>query len=178
MRSLPATSLLLLLLMTGCSVEPAPTAALDSSTGTLELEVASKGAVLESATGSGHFNDPRAEGHVTLRIFSFSAVKASDGTTSGQWQLKNPSFPVRVHGTVECLTVIGNEAWFAGTTTQSDRPGQIGVGRRFRVVDNGEGGSSVADQFSLAHPGSAQVWCDSAPEADVFDIEHGNIQVR
>jgi hypothetical protein len=124
-------------------------------------------------TGSGHFVDVRLA-EPGFRNFAFTAH-----SDNGQWQLDNRAFPTRIHGSVECLTVVANEAWFAGPTTQSSDPTQIGVVRGFRVVDNGQGHGSPPDQITFAHaPESAQAWCDATPPRPLVDIEKGNIQVH
>ena len=130
------------------------------------------------ATGSGHRVETRGDDPELFRNFSFAAH--SDG---GQFQIVNRTFDIRLHGSLECLTVVGNEAWFAGHVTQSSDPNRIPVGsiRAFYVVDNGEGNGDPPDQ--IAHSTrlrtiSAQQWCDIAPVRDLFDIEQGNIQVQ
>ena len=151
------------------------------------------------ATGSGHRVDTRGDDPELFRNFSFAAH--SDG---GQFQIVNRTFDVRIHGAIDCLTVVGNQAWFAGPTTLSTRPGLIGLARGFRVVDNGQG-NGVQDEITLAPllggcplciKISAQEWCDFQLTPDnVVDIgdkfpfgettvlelnpvENGNIQVR
>ena len=137
------------------------------------------GGVTERATGSGHFDDFRFPPDEELRTFSFTALAKAGGGTTGQWELQNRNFPVRIHGVVECISVIGNEAWFAGTTTLSDDEANVGVVRAFRVVDNGEGGTSAPDEISFAPAWpSAQDWCDDTPGIATWPIEAGNVQVR
>ncbi len=138
------------------------------------------GGVTERATGSGHFDDDRFP-DAEFRNFSFTALAKADGSMTGQWEVKNRSFPVRVHGVVECISLngTGNEAWFAGTATQSDDEAQIGIIRAFRVVDNGEGSGAAADEVSFAFAvDNAQGWCDDQPGFPTNPIEEGNVQVR
>ncbi len=98
----------------------------------------------------------------------------------------NRTFDVRIHGFIDCLTVVGNEAWFAGHVTQSNEDFRVGGIRGFRVVDNGEGEDDPPDQIAhstllpLSDPlvETAQDWCDKTPEnRRLLDIEQGNIQV-
>lgn len=135
-------------------------------------ETAGKGGSAAKATGSGHFFDERGDGG--YRNFSFTAQ-----STGGQWQLVSRAAEVRVHGSVDCVSVVGNEAWFAGPTTQSDVPEQIGIVRGFYVVDNGQGNNNPPDQISLAFPaGDAQAWCDIMPQTSLNDVENGNVKVH
>jgi len=142
------------------------------------LSAALSGGVVEKVTGSGHFDDfrfPDAE----FRTFSFTVREKADGGTSGQYELHNPNFDIRVHGEIECVAVAGNEAWFAGPTTLSSDENQIGVNRAFRVIDNGEGSGASADEVSFAvGVGSAQDWCDAMIPFGTNPIESGNVQVH
>jgi hypothetical protein len=136
------------------------------------------GGLTERVTGSGHFDDVRFP-DAEFRSFSFTALAKADGSVTGQWELNNRNFPVRIHGVVECVSVNGNEAWFAGTTTQSDDEAQVGVIRAYRVVDNGEGSGAIADEVSFSPAvGNAQAWCDAQSALVTNPIEEGNVQVR
>ncbi len=126
------------------------------------------------ATGSGHMVDTRGA-NPDFRNFSFVAH------SNGQFQVVNRTFDVRLHGSVECVSVVGNQAWFAGTVTQSNDPGRVGRIRGFRVVDNGEGKNHPPDQIANSvrlRTISAQDWCDLTPVRALLDIEQGNIQVH
>jgi hypothetical protein len=132
------------------------------------------------ATGSGHFVDPRGgpdAGEPALRNFSF--VAHSNG---GQFQVVNRTFDIRLRGSIECVNVVGNEAWFAGIVTESTRPELIPAGsfRVFYVVDNGEGrggADQIAHSVRLTRV-PPQTWCDVTPRRTLLDIEQGNIQVH
>lgn len=174
--SLVCTGLFALLLITGCA--EAPTAPALDAAPAFDGETASKGGKVASATGSGHFIDVRFP-EEELRTFSFNAKEFADGSANGQWQLNNRNFPIRLHGEVECVSVLGNEAWFAGATTNSDDPDQVGIIRGFYVVDNGEGGNAAPDQISFAFGlSSADFWCDLQPRVALNDVEKGNVQVK
>ena len=59
--------------------------------------------IVAAATGAGHFQIG-----TELRTFSFTAVKDSDGNTSGQAQLDNRSQAAVDHISIDCLNVIGS----------------------------------------------------------------------
>ena len=127
-------------------------------------------------TGSGHLIDTRGANPELFRNFSFTA--RSNG---GQFQVVNRTFDVRIHGSVECLTVVGDTAWFAGSVTQSNEADRVGNIRGFLVVDNGEGKKNPPDQIAhsrLLTTVSAQDWCDFTQLRPLLDIEQGNIQVH
>ena len=118
-----------------------------------------------------------------LRTLSFVAIRHGDGQVSGQWELNNRANDTRLHGSVTCLTVIGNRAWIGGITDQSTNPTTPeGSGVSWRVVDNGEGAEAPPDQLSLTFvnlaPGVPELRCRNAPPYPVLPVEAGNIQVR
>lgn len=161
------------LLTGGCTDAPTEPQPVDS-----ELLAPSFAMVTERATGSGHFDDFRYP-DPQFRSFSFAAIEKADGGVTGQWELNNRNFPLRIHGVVDCISVSGNQAWFAGATTASDDELQIGVIRAFRVIDNGEGMDAEADEVSFSPAVlSAQDWCDAQLPQDTNPIEEGNVQIN
>jgi hypothetical protein len=186
MKYLSVTSVLLLLIMsvTGCNEEAAPTE--NSST---PVEMAGKYIGDHLNKGGG----PSTNGQAILpeealfgyfQNFSFHARENEDGSVTGsiEFNCRQP-WSGRVHGTIDCMTIEGNQATMSGVVTHSDIPGyQPGRLFWFRVVDNGEGNNSAADQFSdvWGLPEGYSLPCtESLPfNFDMFDIEHGNIQVK
>jgi len=130
-----------------------------------------------SASGSGNFRWPGG----TYRTFTFAANTFADGTTNGNWQV-GLSSGGNYHGTVECLVVVGDEAWFAGPTTDATEIDELGIIRGFRALDLGKG--NPPDRISLAWDVSESFetsagWCAYRPEfAELMDIENGNVMVR
>lgn len=149
--------------------------------------------VVHSATGSGGLRDDLWGGE--YRSFAFTAVQHSDGTTTGELQIKNRYQQVVIHMRVESLFVYGNVAGLAGTITKCDAdPIRVGNWGACVVADNGEGKMALPDQFSgLYWYYANQGWPEStddlamlfvflfyfAPdEIGIFNAETGNIQVR
>jgi hypothetical protein len=109
-----------------------------------------------SAAAAG--GNPTAAGHANLtvgdgltRTFSFAAVQRADGTVTGQGQVNNPSFPIRIHFRIDCLKFDGDNRIIAsGPITQSSDPATIAVGRIsvFAVEDNGEGENAPPDRIT------------------------------
>jgi hypothetical protein len=140
---------------------------------------ASSQGVVQSATGSGHF-----ESGGELRTFAFSAVQRADGTVQGEWQVvSRVGAGTKLHGDVVCVSVLGNRAWVGTRIESSDNPVVvIGSEGGFRVVDNGEG-NDPPDQTSVAFfngpAGFAQNYCNNRPAAPPLNaVLNGNIQVR
>jgi len=137
--------------------------------------------VVASATGSGQI-------HVSgdLRTFTFNAQTDSSGTTTGQTQAISRAGGIKWHGTLNCLSVVGNVATMSGVVTDISpaTPPFFVVGSPilFQVIDNGEGSNPPPDLISLTFffgtpPGTT---C-TAPGLGVFatiPVEHGNVQVH
>lgn len=144
-----------------------------------EIMALSEG-VETSATGSGHFVQANGE----LRKFTFSAVRHADGGVSGQYQLVAGNGDLVAHGSVDCLTTAGNEAWIGGPLERNNVGAPFDSGW-FRVADNGDGGSGVADGISLLVVAvdptgdAARAFCADMPGAPALnDLIAGDISVR
>jgi len=112
--------------------------------------------LLTAAAAAG--GSPKASGHANLtvgdgqtRTFSFAAVEHADGTVTGQGQVNNPSFPIRIHFGIDCLKFDGNNRVIAsGPITQTSDPDIVAVGRIavFAVEDNGAGANAPPDRIT------------------------------
>lgn len=137
---------------------------------------ATPGSVVARATGSGHY---RAGADNLLRTFSFSVIKHADGRVTGQFQMNNRGRDVMAHGTVTCLSIVGNEALIGGVV-ESVRAGgpttiEIGQARGWIAVDNGEGGGEEPDRISgFRGLENCEIW----PPWGTSAIEAGNIQIK
>ncbi len=141
-----------------------------------------KGAVVQSATGSGHFifNEE-------LRVFTFNAKLKADGTVSGHFNLYRHDGGTHVGGSVILLDIQGNVAYFAGVVEVSnlgDDP-SFGVGSYviWSAKDNGEGANYPPDEISLLIGSSGWTQADvenyyNSTIYGYYDVEDGNIQVR
>jgi hypothetical protein len=162
--------------------------------------LAALGALLASAAAGG--GNPSASGHANLsvgdgqtRTFSFTAVQHRNGTVTGQGEVNNPSFPIRVHFVIDCLKFGGgNRVIASGPVTQSSDPGTIAVGRIsvFAVEDNGEGANAAPDRITTIPDYAPPKSCNdfSVSDSGLRDdtsgivvrpwraIEAGQIQVR
>jgi hypothetical protein len=154
--------------------------------GTLALPLAAVAggpSIVASATGSGHFQYPSPTGGTALRTFSFEAHAYSDGTVSGNAQVKNRATDQTLNIHIDCLNIMGNLAVISGTAWSATGPGNTdGDGAIFAVIDNGEGTNAAPDQATYAYTGSGLVCTDAHSPADLdpslfYDVEGGNIQV-
>ena len=161
--------------------------------------LAALGSVIGSA-GAG-VGSPGASGHANLtvgenqtRTFSFGAVERADGTVTGQAEVNNPSFPIRVRFAIDCLEFDGNRVIAGGPVTYSSNPSTIAVGRFsvFAAEDNGEGAEAPPDRITTVPDYAPPKSCDdfSVSASGLRDdttgvvvrpwreIEAGQIQVR
>src|ERR687886_376759 len=108
----------------------------------------------ESANGQGSLLVQDANGNTVRRQFAFSARRNADGTVTGNAVLHNPAFTnangqkYQLQIDISCMKVIGNIAFFGGTTRRTNDPSLVDA-VYFSVQDNGEPGKGN-DKISRA----------------------------
>jgi hypothetical protein len=110
--------------------------------------------------------------------FSLSAVQHADGTVTGQWQdtVFGRSAPaVAIHIAVDCLVVVGNDAWVSGMITRPDS--LAGLRAITRVRDNGTSANDPADQISFTFINIGAT-CTDQPNLPLFDLINGQVTVQ
>lgn len=154
------------------------------------------GGVSAAATGSGHVKRPDG----SIRKFTINAVKHANGGVSGNYDLELGPLQLlkddgitppllRFHGTITCMTVIGNSAYLGGEV-RSHQNGELFFGRddftgvAIELIDHGEGPQAAPDEISSLFvyfpetPSTPQDYCDDPTPGPVFPIDQGNISVR
>ncbi|HEX9973969.1 MAG TPA: hypothetical protein VGD14_18000 [bacterium] len=118
------------------------------------------------------------------QTFAFHAREFKDGTVEGSFETKNLAYPLRMHGSINCLNVSGKVAIMSGTiiqVTMSDWDFLVGWDIWFKVVDNGEG-QNEPDEWSDLYLFYDLADCNSPQpypfEAGLIPIEAGNVQVK
>ena len=110
--------------------------------------------------------------------FSLSAIERDDGTVSGQWQdtvFGRGTAAVGLHVEVDCLVVVGNDAWVSGIIT---RPNSLaGLPAITRVRDNGTSADDPADQVSFTFIG-IDATCTDQPDLPLNDLINGQVTVQ
>lgn len=156
---------------------------------TADLSALGEVGTAEAATGgraSGHADIPTFAGtyrdHYSFVALSTAALFGAKGEFEGGYDLIAGGEAVRIHGTVDCLSIIANQAWVSGPIEQYIFNGvpQPTTNRQFlvRVTDNGEGASDPPDRPSfIAEPFIPQT-CRNRAAVTQSDNESGNIQVR
>ena len=114
-----------------------------------------------------------------LNTHAFTARIDADGNASGQAEFQLRFIDATVHAVVNCLEVVGNDAWIGGTITRSSNPSVVGEGLDivFRVQDNGEGDGPPADMTSQLVWGAVPS-CNTRPPLGLIGWTHGNVQVK
>jgi hypothetical protein len=125
-----------------------------------------------------------ATGHVeivslNLNKYSFAAINHGNGRYSGQFEFEQirGDITLRAHGSVDCVTVVGNHARIGGTIRQTSSGEIFPAGAQFiwSVTDN----SGARDTASELRGGDAFAYClGGLPFPDEAPLIHGNVQVR
>ena len=114
----------------------------------------------------------------TLNTHAFTAQIDADGNVKGQASFQLRYIHTTIHAEVNCLAVVGNDAWIGGTVTRSSNPAVVGVGLNilFRVQDNGEGDAAPRDMSSQLVWGAVPS-CNTTPPLGLIEWTNGNVQV-
>jgi hypothetical protein len=129
-----------------------------------------------SATGNGDFQMGG-----ELRTFSFSAIRQPKGNVAGRAELQSRASGAVISMAIDCLNFpdlnAPNKVVVSGKITNSNVPTIVGQTATFAAIDNGEGSHSSPDRLSLLVVSGD---CNSPPDFNsiLFDIQHGDIQVR
>ena len=79
-----------------------------------------------------------------------------------------------VHGVIDCLSVVGNEAWASGVFTSGLA---VGLLWSIRLRDLGTSANQPPDQISAAHVGGGAIPCTAHPVYELFDAPDGQVTV-
>src|SRR6266540_2401140 len=114
-----------------------------------------------------------------LNTHAFIAQIDADGNVKGQAEFQLRYIDTTIHAEVNCLAVVGNEAWIGGTITRSSNPAAVGLGLDilFRVQDNGEDDAPPADMTSQLMWGAVPP-CNTTPPLGLIQWTNGNVQVK
>lgn len=111
--------------------------------------------------------------------FSLIATQSADGTVRGQWhdQFGGGQF---LHVEVNCLVVVGNEAWLSGTikVASNDLAEFVGTTAFTRVRDNGTSANDPPDQISFTFFGNPpDLDCEDMLNLPLSDLNNGEVKV-
>ncbi|UCF19391.1 MAG: hypothetical protein JSU87_15925 [Gemmatimonadota bacterium] len=113
--------------------------------------------------------------------FSLIALAKADGSVTGQYHDQFAG-GVGVHIAVDCLTIVGNEAWVSGVITNSRLEFLLGRAAATRVADNGRSANDPADQISFTFIGGGfglpdDFTCGDTPDFPLQDVSEGQVVV-
>lgn len=111
--------------------------------------------------------------------FSLVASQYADGDVSGQYTDRFANGD-GFHAVVDCLLVIGNDAWISGVITQGRFDGidLAGLEVLTRVRDNGTSQNDPADQISFSFIDTELPDCTEQPDLPLQDAPEGQVTVR
>jgi hypothetical protein len=111
--------------------------------------------------------------------FSLVANQYADGDVSGQYTDRFANGD-GFHAVVDCLVVIGNDAWISGVITQGSFNGidLAGLEVLTRVRDNGTSENDPADQISFSFIDTVLPDCTEQPDLPLQDAPEGQVTVR
>lgn len=111
--------------------------------------------------------------------FTFSALKRADGSASGQWTDQFGHGNGGFHAVIDCVHVVGNEAWVSGTITSGNIFGfdLTGFPVGTRVADNGTSANDPPDQISFSFLGDPTP-CTDAPGYPLLTKTIGQVNVN
>jgi hypothetical protein len=107
---------------------------------------------------------------------SMIAIQYADGSVSGQWTDQFGHGNGGIHVAVNCLEVVGNQAWISGVITKAFDETLVGVRTGTRVVDNGTSAHDPPDQISFSIIG-ALFDCHARRPYPLFDLSGGEVKV-
>lgn len=154
-----------ILILSSCSKEKNLNDMADSSTSGLKASG-------PSANGQGTFMYNNLKRH-----FSFHANTMPNGTVKGSGVLTYNGNSVQIKFDINCMSINANTATMSGNVTSSNQAAwPAGTPCAFKVVDNGEGSSSI-DEITLLQQ-SPSYDCLTWPGLPLNPIDGGNIQVK
>jgi len=111
--------------------------------------------------------------------YSLVATQYTDGTASGQYTDRF-SRGGGIIGVVDCVRVVGNQAWVSGWITTGGIGDDDFTGLPFTtlVVDNGTSANQPPDQISSSHTGDPTPCSEMVAWDNLFDIPEGQVTVK
>ena len=120
-----------------------------------------------------------AGGRDPFASFSLTANKFADGSVSGQYTDQFPQIGGGFHAVLNCVSVVGNDAWVSGVITSGTADGQdlTGLPVATRVRDNGTSAKDPADLLGFSFIGDPTP-CTDHVDYPMFDAPHGQVVIN
>jgi hypothetical protein len=132
--------------------------------------------VVHRATVGGHDADPFGN---TDANFSLVAIEHGDGRMTGEWTDQFGQGEGGIHVDVNCLHVVGNQAWVSGIIKSGSFGGVDFTGQPAitRVADFGKSHNDPPDAISFSFIGVATP-CTAAPNLPLLPMTDGQVRVE
>ncbi len=141
--------------------------------------------VVASASGGWSMSGQAAGSTFEIHPFTFNVRIYADGSVKGHFNYTQVRDGVELtaKGSLDCATIVGNQAWVGGVIEQSSSENLIGLDMWFQVQDNGEPDSDETPDMSstlgAGGPGTGDQYCANAPVVRFpFFLDAGNLQLR
>jgi hypothetical protein len=175
MKRLSVTIAALTLVSLGC----------DPSAPTTPTSMSARGGPLFAREGNGVVHRATVGGHDadlfgnTDANFSLVAIEHGDGRITGQWTDQFGQGEGGIHVAVNCLRVVGNNAWVSGIVTSGNFQGVdlTGLPAITRVADFGKSKNDPPDAISFSFVGVA-IPCTAAPPLPLLPMTDGQVRVE
>ncbi len=154
-----------------CSEPSSPAA-----TGGLLANSQASNSVVNRVSVGGHDLDLTAN---TDANFSLVAIEYADGTASCQWSDQFGQQNGGIQVAVNCLRVVGNQAWISGVITSGSAGGVdfTGLPAITRVADVGTSANDAPDLISFSFIGVAAP-CTAQPNLPLLAMTGGQVTVN
>lgn len=111
--------------------------------------------------------------------FSLTATIFADGSMSGQYTDQFPQIGGGFHAVLNCVSIVGNDAWVSGVIISGTANGQdlTGLPVATRVRDNGVSANDPPDDVSFSFIGDPTP-CTEHVEYPLFTSPQGQVVIR
>jgi hypothetical protein len=116
--------------------------------------------------------DPFASFALTAKIFA-------DGTMTGQYTDQFPQIGGGFHAVLNCVSIVGNDAWVSGVIISGSANGQdlTGLPVATRVRDNGTSANDPPDDVSFSFIGDPTP-CTDHVDYELFTSPQGQVVIK
>src|SRR5437868_5131106 len=176
MKRISITMVALALVAFGCGGQSSPTSSPNSMSGGATPLLGNEGNGVVHRVSAGRA-DIDASAHTDAN-FSLVAIQHANGEVSGEYTDQFGQGNGGFHATVNCLLVVGNQAWISGVITSGGVPGVdfTGLPVITRVADNGTSANDPPDAISFSFIGNPAP-CTAAPPLPLLPMTDGQVNV-
>jgi hypothetical protein len=120
-----------------------------------------------------------AGGRDPFASFALTAKEYADGSMSGQYTDQFPQIGGGFHAVLDCVSVVGNDAWVSGVITSGTADGQdlTGLPVATRVRDNGTSSKDPADLLGFSFIGDPTP-CTEHVDYPMFEAPNGQVVIK